>query len=142
MPESTKSIVKNPRSPKPGRGHRREPDEPSDVVITTRLTRTQADAFRAMARQRRQSMSEAIRDLLARDYGDLGHRPTHEVIKYLPSCTDQASMASLRQWAGAIIMLLKRPELSKDDLTRMRDTIACLRLAAMKIEDRITIGIV
>ena len=140
MLESSKSIVKNPRSPTPGRGRRREPDEPSHVVITARLTRTQADAFRALARHRGQSMSEAIRDLLARDHGDLGHRPTQEVIKFLPSVTDQASIVLFRQWAGAIIRLLKRPEIPVDDLKRMRDAIACLRLAAIRIEDRITIG--
>lgn len=132
----TKSIVSNPGSPTPGRGRRREADEPSNSVLTVRLTRTQLDAFRALARQRRQSMSEAIRDLLARDHGDLGHRPTHDVIKYLPAVSDQQSIATLRQAAGAVIYHINRPELSKIDQARMRDAIAWLRLAANKITER------
>ena len=134
MPEAASSIVSNPWSPAPGRGRRREADEPSDVALTARVTRTQAAALRDVARQRGQSMSEVIRDLLARDHGDLGHRPTRIVEHFLPALCDQELMASLRQWAGALIMLLKRPELTEDDQLRMRTAVAHLRLGAMKIE--------
>lgn len=138
MPVVTPSIVSNPRSPAPGRGRRREADEPSDIALTARVTRTQAAALRDLAHQRGQSMSEVIRDLLARDHGDLGHRPTRIVEHFLPALSDQELMASLRQWAGALIMLLKRPELTEDDQVRMRAAVAHLRLGAMKIEAHLT----